>query len=128
VWLTRVTRRNNPEDTVLHSHRRENLKSYMLFISLNYGTKMLFIILKYGTKMLFIGINNGTKILFCFFPKSSFTLSLHYHSRFTSRPQQLINCSKYYGVSILIFLSLIIVHHRRELALAYSGTKKLRGT
>jgi hypothetical protein len=27
--LTRTTRRNNPEDTILHSHRRENLKSYM---------------------------------------------------------------------------------------------------
>jgi hypothetical protein len=26
--LTRVTRRNNPEDTILHSHHRENLKSY----------------------------------------------------------------------------------------------------
>jgi hypothetical protein len=26
--LTRVTRRNNPQDTILHSHRRENLKSY----------------------------------------------------------------------------------------------------
>jgi hypothetical protein len=26
--LTRITRRNNPEDTILHSHRRENLKSY----------------------------------------------------------------------------------------------------
>jgi hypothetical protein len=26
--LTGVTRRNNPEDTILHSHRRENLKSY----------------------------------------------------------------------------------------------------
>jgi hypothetical protein len=25
--LTRATRRNNPEDTILHSHRRENLKS-----------------------------------------------------------------------------------------------------
>jgi hypothetical protein len=23
-----VTRRNNPEDTILHGHRRENLKSY----------------------------------------------------------------------------------------------------
>jgi hypothetical protein len=29
--LTRVTRRNIPEDTILHSHRRENLKSYILF-------------------------------------------------------------------------------------------------
>jgi hypothetical protein len=27
--LTRATRRNNPEDTILHSHRGENLKSYM---------------------------------------------------------------------------------------------------
>jgi hypothetical protein len=26
--LTRSTWRNNPEDTILHSHRRENLKSY----------------------------------------------------------------------------------------------------
>jgi hypothetical protein len=26
--LTRATRRNVPEDTTLHSHRRENLKSY----------------------------------------------------------------------------------------------------
>jgi hypothetical protein len=28
--LTRATRRNNPEDTIHHSHRRENLKSYMV--------------------------------------------------------------------------------------------------
>jgi hypothetical protein len=27
--LTRARRRNNPEDTILHSHRRENLKSYI---------------------------------------------------------------------------------------------------
>jgi uncharacterized protein YutD len=27
--LTRATRRNNPESTILHSHRRENLKSYI---------------------------------------------------------------------------------------------------
>jgi hypothetical protein len=27
--LTRATRRNKPEDTILHSHRRENLKSYI---------------------------------------------------------------------------------------------------
>jgi hypothetical protein len=26
--LTRATRRNSPEDTILHSHRRENLKPY----------------------------------------------------------------------------------------------------
>jgi hypothetical protein len=28
--LTRATRRNNPEDTILHSHRREILKSYKI--------------------------------------------------------------------------------------------------
>jgi hypothetical protein len=28
---TRSTRRNNPEDTILHSHRRENLKSYIVY-------------------------------------------------------------------------------------------------
>jgi hypothetical protein len=32
--LTRATRRNNPEDTILHSHRRENLKSYLGHCSL----------------------------------------------------------------------------------------------
>jgi hypothetical protein len=26
--LTRATRRNIPEDAILHSHRRENIKSY----------------------------------------------------------------------------------------------------
>jgi hypothetical protein len=29
--LTRATRRNIPEDTIPHIHRRENLKSYMIF-------------------------------------------------------------------------------------------------
>jgi hypothetical protein len=32
--LTRTTRRNIPEDTILHSHRRENLKSYMILYCL----------------------------------------------------------------------------------------------
>jgi hypothetical protein len=32
--LTRATRRNNPKDTILHSHRRENLKSYIVSITL----------------------------------------------------------------------------------------------
>jgi hypothetical protein len=34
IWLlTGATRRNIPEDGILHSHRRENLKSYILFSS-----------------------------------------------------------------------------------------------
>jgi hypothetical protein len=32
--ITRATRRNIPEDTILHSHRRENLKSYKEFLLL----------------------------------------------------------------------------------------------
>jgi hypothetical protein len=51
--VTRATRRNNPEDTILHSHRRENLKSYMkkrlssrmqslcYFLTYSYNTKKL---------------------------------------------------------------------------------------
>jgi hypothetical protein len=31
--LTRATRRNIPEDAILHSHRRENLKSYMAWVT-----------------------------------------------------------------------------------------------
>jgi hypothetical protein len=31
--LTRATRRNFPEDYILHSHRRENLKSYIALTS-----------------------------------------------------------------------------------------------
>jgi hypothetical protein len=32
--LTRATRRNIPQDAILHSHRRENLKSYTIFFIL----------------------------------------------------------------------------------------------
>jgi hypothetical protein len=32
--LTRATRRNIPEDTILHSHRRENFKSYKIQLAL----------------------------------------------------------------------------------------------
>jgi hypothetical protein len=39
---TRATWRNTPEDTILHSHRRENLKSYIVFL---YGRLL---IEKYG--------------------------------------------------------------------------------
>jgi hypothetical protein len=37
--LTRATRRNIPEDTILHSHRRENLKAYNKRKSLEYTKK-----------------------------------------------------------------------------------------
>jgi hypothetical protein len=32
--LTRATQRNVPEDAILHSHRRENLKSYLNYLLL----------------------------------------------------------------------------------------------
>jgi hypothetical protein len=41
--LTRATRRNNPDDIILHSHRRENLKSYnaiTVFISSEKGDSL----------------------------------------------------------------------------------------
>jgi hypothetical protein len=38
--LTRATRRNIPEDTVLHSHRRENLKSYFVLFVPNKETAL----------------------------------------------------------------------------------------
>jgi hypothetical protein len=33
--VTRATRRNNPEDTIPHSHRREKLKSFKVDIQVN---------------------------------------------------------------------------------------------
>jgi hypothetical protein len=35
--ITRATQRNIPEDGILHSHRHENLKSYIVFL---YGEAM----------------------------------------------------------------------------------------
>jgi hypothetical protein len=34
--LTRATRCNIPEDVIIHSHRRENLKSYSSIVFLSY--------------------------------------------------------------------------------------------
>jgi hypothetical protein len=50
-FLTRTTRRNNPEDTILHSHRRENLKSYIgttLAVTSNRGTLRVILVASYG--------------------------------------------------------------------------------
>jgi hypothetical protein len=42
--LTRATRHNIPEDAILHSHLRENLKSYPIISSI-YGLYMKLIIM-----------------------------------------------------------------------------------
>jgi hypothetical protein len=39
--LTRVTRRNIPEDAIFHSHRRENLKSDMYYTISQFSKKLL---------------------------------------------------------------------------------------
>jgi hypothetical protein len=36
--FTKATGRNIPEDAILHSHRRENLKSYKDTVVANYNT------------------------------------------------------------------------------------------
>jgi hypothetical protein len=41
--ITRVTRRNIPEDTILHSHRRENLKSYIHLLIVEHSEIVLFV-------------------------------------------------------------------------------------
>jgi hypothetical protein len=38
LGLTRATRRNIPEDAILHSHHRENLKSYSVLYIVDYIT------------------------------------------------------------------------------------------
>jgi hypothetical protein len=37
VVLTRATWHNTPEDTILHSHRHENLRSYNIKIHISNG-------------------------------------------------------------------------------------------
>jgi hypothetical protein len=38
--LTKNTRRKFPEDGFLHSHRRENLKSYMTYVCFHIGSAL----------------------------------------------------------------------------------------
>jgi hypothetical protein len=58
--LTRATRRNIPEDTILHSHHRENLKSYTLFMRL-LTENIMKVLLKCTAKIL-IKISPRTKV------------------------------------------------------------------
>jgi hypothetical protein len=50
--LTRATRRNNPEDTILHSHRRENLKSYRCLLSTRISHYRKSVFIKYKLYLL----------------------------------------------------------------------------
>jgi hypothetical protein len=64
--LTRATRRNNPEDTILHSHRRENLKSCTFVPNMEIEISHYF-------KLLYIEFRTETAFCFEF---SNFSLSL----------------------------------------------------
>jgi hypothetical protein len=51
--LTRATRLNIPEDVILHSHRRDNLKSYLLNIILNIVNNV------YTSSILYVNLLSG---------------------------------------------------------------------
>jgi hypothetical protein len=50
--LTRATRRNIPEDTILRSHRRENLRSYIVHVEVYFIRKTRFYITSVEIKAL----------------------------------------------------------------------------
>jgi hypothetical protein len=52
--LTKDTRRNIPEDAILHSHRRENLKSYMNSYSSNADSMLLYNMMIYHGFVMYI--------------------------------------------------------------------------
>jgi hypothetical protein len=58
--LTRATRRNIPEDTILHSHRRENLKSYTVSLAFHLLFPVIFLVLL--KELLFVHIANDMMI------------------------------------------------------------------
>jgi hypothetical protein len=46
VNFYQTTRRYNPEDSHLRTYRRENLKSYLVIISLNSVNQLIFVMVK----------------------------------------------------------------------------------
>jgi hypothetical protein len=61
--LTRATRPNIPEEDILHSHRRENLKSYLVIsvgcpikFSRNYSVPCSWLEMQYGVVLIFNSI------------------------------------------------------------------------
>jgi hypothetical protein len=51
--LSRATRRNIPEDVILHSHRRENLKSCIVIIHLRNFTIAIYLANFYESDFLY---------------------------------------------------------------------------
>jgi hypothetical protein len=62
--LTRATWRNIPEDAILHSHRRENLKSYMMFAVLCSSSAVMFSHCSYKTNLVLCKFLYCTEFLF----------------------------------------------------------------
>jgi hypothetical protein len=59
---TRATRRNNPEDTILHSHRRENLKSYVIVLITRFE-KMAMECVVFSCRCISLGYNTSKDIV-----------------------------------------------------------------
>jgi Ca2+/Na+ antiporter len=59
--LTRATRRNIPDETILHSHRRENLKSYIIV------TVITIIIIFFGILMFSVRNYHSLSFLLLYF-------------------------------------------------------------
>jgi hypothetical protein len=72
--LTRATRRNNPEDTILHSHRRENLKSYIIWEVVSVKTFWVMLSAMFKKQLLKVLGFNFTVIIL----QTSFT-QFHFH-------------------------------------------------
>jgi hypothetical protein len=57
--LTRATRRNNPEVTILHSHRRENLKSYIVLQLVHFLAHVNIVLMFVGIEEVFLSTAMG---------------------------------------------------------------------
>jgi hypothetical protein len=93
-FLTRAAWRNIPEDTILHSHRRENLKSYicgyyLYFLNINIielnETMEVFLIIKFlhVSNLVFFSeqVHSDTLHTFQHTPLHTFAYCVRYHIR-----------------------------------------------
>jgi hypothetical protein len=85
--LIRATQRNNPEDGILHSHRRENLKIYISFCFLSHHC--------FGKKcaITIITVDKWRKHRLCVLPET-FVSSARLHNT----PKYKVFCSIFSGI------------------------------
>jgi hypothetical protein len=83
--LTRATRRNIPEDTILHSHRRENLKFYISERQpvLHFTYIITVLVHSYNSNLGYYLKSGIIKAIQCMASyRKSFTFYLYYHFPF----------------------------------------------